>query len=62
MKIAFDWSLVHGRSAGIGKYSYNLARALSRVDRENEFILYVLITASKRASMEGVALTPPPGD
>jgi len=62
MKIAFDWSLAHGRRAGIGQYSYNLANALGAVDRENEYILYVLITASKRVAMEDGSLTAPPGN
>jgi len=61
MKIAFDWSFAHGIRAGIGQYSYNLARALAQVDRENEYILYVLVTASKRAKLMDGDITPPPG-
>lgn len=62
MKIAFDWSLVPGERAGIGQYSYNLACALSRVDHVNEYILYVLMTASRRASIKDGSVAPPPGN
>ena len=62
MKIAFDWSLVPGERAGIGQYSYNLAYALSRVDHVNEYILYVLMTASRRAAIKDGSVAPPPGD
>ncbi len=49
MKIAFDCSLVPGQRGGIGQYSLNLARALSRVDKVNDYTLYVLMTAARRA-------------
>ena len=62
MKIAFDWSLVPGERAGIGQYSYNLAYALSRVDKVNEYIFYVLMTASSRASIKDGSIAPPPGN
>ncbi len=48
MKIAFDCSLVPGESGGIGQYSRNLARALSRIDRENSYTLYILYPVLKR--------------
>lgn len=43
MKIAFDCSLVPGERAGTGQYAYQLAHALSRVDKDNTYILYVLL-------------------
>jgi len=62
VKIAFDWSLAEGKNAGIGQYSYNLARALGRVDRENKYILYMLQRASKRAGLRENSITPPRGN
>lgn len=48
MKIAFDCSLVPDESGGIGQYSRNLARALSRIDKENSYTLYILYPVLKR--------------
>ncbi|MFQ5736861.1 MAG: glycosyltransferase family 4 protein [Thermodesulfobacteriota bacterium] len=53
MKIAFDCSLVPGQRGGIGQYSYNLARALSRIDRRNEYTLYILMTARRAKAAAG---------
>ena len=40
MKIGIDLSLVPGQRAGGGRYSYELARALGRIDPVNSYILY----------------------
>jgi glycosyltransferase involved in cell wall biosynthesis len=40
MKIGIDCSLAPGERVGVGQYSYNLARALSRIDRKNTYLLY----------------------
>ncbi|HAO93101.1 MAG: hypothetical protein A2X93_06900 [Deltaproteobacteria bacterium GWC2_56_8] len=48
MKIAFDCSLVPGEAGGIGQYSRNLARALSKIDSENSYTLYILFPAFRR--------------
>lgn len=40
MRIGIDCSLVPGERVGIGQYSYQLVQALSRIDHENEYLLY----------------------
>jgi glycosyltransferase involved in cell wall biosynthesis len=40
MKIGIDCSLVPGKRVGIGQYAYQLVRALSETDHENEYRLY----------------------
>lgn len=40
MKIGIDCSQVSAESTGVGLYEYNLVSALSRVDRENDYLLY----------------------
>lgn len=40
MRIGIDCSLVPGERVGIGQYSYQLVQALSRIDHENEYVLY----------------------
>ncbi len=40
MKIGIDCSLVPGERMGIGQYAYQLVQALSRIDHENEYLLY----------------------
>lgn len=40
MRIGIDCSLVPGERVGIGQYAYHLVRALSQIDRENEYLLY----------------------
>ncbi len=40
MKIGIDCSNVPGNRTGTGEYTLNLVRALSRIDRENSYLLY----------------------
>jgi glycosyltransferase involved in cell wall biosynthesis len=40
MRIGIDLSLVPGQRAGGGRYSYELARALARIDPVNSYVLY----------------------
>jgi glycosyltransferase involved in cell wall biosynthesis len=40
MRVGIDCSLVPGERVGIGQYSYQLVQALSRIDHENEYLLY----------------------
>ncbi|MCS6927334.1 MAG: glycosyltransferase family 4 protein [Candidatus Binatia bacterium] len=40
MRIGIDCSLVPGERVGIGQYAYQLVQALSRIDHENEYVLY----------------------
>lgn len=42
MKIAINCIFCQPRGGGIREYIYNVVSALSRIDRENEYILYVL--------------------
>lgn len=53
MKIAFDCSLVPGETGGIGQYSRNLARALSKIDSENSYTLYILFPVLRRLTRPG---------
>ncbi len=45
MKVAIDCSLAVGERGGVGQYSYNLVHALSRMDKSNSYIAYVLVPA-----------------
>lgn len=40
MRIGIDCSLVPGEKVGVGQYSYNLIKALSKIDKENKYLLY----------------------
>ena len=40
MRVGIDLSLVPGQRVGVGQYSYQLARALARVDHETAYTLY----------------------
>ena len=42
MKIAINCIFCQPRGGGIREYIYNVVSALSRIDKENEYILYVL--------------------
>lgn len=56
MRIAFDCSLVPGQQGGVGQYSYQLAHALSRVDKENSYILYLLAPVYRKVAEEKLGL------
>lgn len=51
MRIAFDCSLVPGQRGGVGQYSYQLARAFSRVDADNTYTLFVLAHAGRKINV-----------
>ena len=40
MRIAIDYTAAVCQSAGIGRYARNLIRALSDLDRDNDYVLY----------------------
>lgn len=56
MRIAFDCSLVLGERGGVGQYSYQLAHALSRIDKENSYILYLLVPVYRKIKKENLDL------
>ncbi len=39
MKIAYDARMIYGNYSGVGQYSLNLLRALSRIDRQNQYLV-----------------------
>jgi hypothetical protein len=49
MRIGIDCSLVPGERVGIGQYSYQLVRALSRIDQANTYQLYPVLAARPAA-------------
>ena len=40
MKIAFDASMIDKNKAGIGYYAFNLLEELSKIDKENDYLIY----------------------
>jgi len=41
MRIAYDARMIYGNYSGVGQYSLNLLRALSRIDSQNQYIVLV---------------------
>ena len=43
MKIAIDATRILYQKAGIGQYAYHLLKSLSKIDEENEYLLYFTV-------------------